>query len=196
MFTLKTLPALAVLALGSLALVPACAVAQADSADNVNGADSADDTDAEEGVTAEALSRAAKACTTDATCESGFECAPHCPIIPGRLHCELVGGTCAARCTRSSASLHGQTFASSDAAHSITFAANGTFQKTDGCDPGPGGITCNHIELTKGTYASSSTGKTVKLTSNLGTVETLSVETHCYEGLHDPGTGAILYPAL
>ena len=91
--------------------------------------------------------------------------------------------------------LHGKTFTSSDAAHSITFSANGTFEKTDGCAPNPGGVTCEYIELTKGTYASSSTGKTVKLTSTLGAVETLSVETHCYEGLHDPNTGAILYPS-
>jgi len=141
------------------------------------------------------LSGTGHACSTDSSCVSGDVCEPHCPVSPGRGHCEIAGGTCESRCTRSTTSLHGETFTSSNGAHSITFAANGTFSKTDGCDPAPGGVTCHHIQLTTGTYKSSSTGKTITLTPAVGSAQTLSVETHRYEGLLDHTTGQQLYPS-
>ncbi len=183
MSTFKALHALALVSFGSL-LFAACAVTPAE-----------DEVDGDDATTSAAVVRAKKACLADTACVTGDVCDLYCPIIPGRFHCEIAGGTCEPRAMRTTASLHGETFTSSDGAHSITFAANGTFKKTDGCDPIPGHVTCDHIELTTGTYASSSTGKTVKLTTSLDTTDTLSVETHCYEGLHDPSSGAVLYPS-
>ncbi len=43
-----------------------------------------------------------------------------------------------------------------------------------------------------GTYTSN--GTTITLTSTFGTKDTLTVESHCYEGLLDKTTGADLYP--
>ena len=130
------------------------------------------------------------ACQTDSSCGWHDVCEPICPVIPGREHCEIAGGTCQPVCTRTASSLSGQTFTSADAAHSITFTSATQFTKTDGCS---GTIHCEHVVLTKGTYTS--TGTTVRLYASNGTRDTLSVESHCYEGLLDEGDGVDLYPA-
>ena len=38
-------------------------------------------------------------CTGDVTCGRPLVCDAHCPVIPGRLHCEIAGGVCEPRCT-------------------------------------------------------------------------------------------------
>jgi hypothetical protein len=145
------------------------------------------------GETSQASSRGGAVgttCTTDAACKSSLVCEPICPVIPGRAHCEIAGGTCEVACTRTSTSLSGSTFTSADGAHSITFSSATAFSKTDGC-PNTG-IHCENVALMTGTYTSN--GTTITLTSTFGTKDTLTVESHCYEGLLDKTTGADLYP--
>ena len=130
-------------------------------------------------------------CMNDASCKSSLVCEPICPVIPGRPHCEIAGGTCEVACTRTSTSLSGSTFTSADGAHSITFTSGTAFSKTDGCPTT--GIHCQNIRLETGKYASN--GTTITLTPTVGAKSTLSVESHCYEGLLDNSDGVDLYPA-
>jgi hypothetical protein len=129
-------------------------------------------------------------CGTDSSCNRGNVCEPICPVIPGRIHCEIAGGTCEPTCTRGGASLSGETFTSLDGAHSVTFNSSSSFTKTDGCPTT--GIHCNHIQLTQGVYFSD--GTTIYLEGNTGSFDTLSVEAHCYQGLVDDATSVELYP--
>lgn len=118
-------------------------------------------------------------------------CNAFCPIIPGRVHCDIAGGVCAPRCTQTGDTLNGKSFASLDGAHSITFEST-TYRKTDGC-PNTGGIHCDHIVLSTGTFQSS--GTTISLTSSLGAHDRLTVEPHCYDGLLDQSDHVQLYPS-
>jgi hypothetical protein len=130
-------------------------------------------------------------CGNDSNCNRGLVCEPICPVIPGRPHCMIFGGTCEPTCTRWSTSLAGSTFTSTDGAHSITFDSATHFTKTDGCPQT--GIHCNSIQLTTGTYVSY--GTSISLRGDLGQRDTMAVEAHCYQGLLDANTGAELYPA-
>jgi hypothetical protein len=143
-----------------------------------------------EAVTASKGGGVGSSCQTDSTCERGLVCEPICPVIPDHVHCDIAGGTCEASCTRSASSLDGQTFTSADGAHSITFTSARAYTKTDGC-PDTGGITCEHIAISNGTFTSN--GTTVDLVSTLGARDTLTVEAHCYEGLLDHGDNVDLY---
>jgi hypothetical protein len=129
-------------------------------------------------------------CTADASCDRGLVCEPICPVIPNLEHCMIAGGSCEPSCSRSASSLAGETFTSADEAHSITFTGT-TFTKTDGC-PNTG-IHCMHIQQTQGTY--SSNGTTITLYPTGGNPrDTLTVESHCYEGLVDKSDGVELWP--
>jgi hypothetical protein len=130
-------------------------------------------------------------CSTDSNCNRGLVCDPICPIIPDHDHCEVVGGTCEPVCQRTKTQLEGTTFTSADDAHTITFNADGTFTQHDGCPTT--GIHCDNIRLTQGTF--SSNGTTVTLLASGGGRNTMSVESHCYEGLVDNSDGIDLYPA-
>ena len=130
-------------------------------------------------------------CLDDSDCGGALVCDAYCPVIPGRVHCDAVGGTCEPRCEETGSSLKGKTFTSADGAHSITFTSSTTYQKTDGC-PNTGGIHCNHIVLSTGTFFA--TGEKVLLTSDQGAHDTLTVEPHCYDGLLDEQDGVELYP--
>ncbi|HEY1694621.1 MAG TPA: hypothetical protein VGG39_20765 [Polyangiaceae bacterium] len=154
------------------------------------GSDGTEDTGSSQAAVTSGKGGVGTTCQTDSSCRSSLVCEPICPVIPGRPHCEIAGGTCEASCTRSGASLEGETFTSADGAHSITFSSPNEFSKTDGCS---GTIHCEHIELTTGTY--SSNGTSVRLTSTTGAHDTLSVESHCYQGLLDESDGVDLYPA-
>ena len=132
-------------------------------------------------------------CTGDTTCRSGLVCDAHCPIIPGRAHCEIAGGVCAPKCSETGDTLAGKSFASLDGAHTITFLTSTTFHKVDSCPTTPGGIHCNHIGIADGTYTSN--GTTIAITSTLGAKDSFTVEPHCYDGLVDTQTGIELYPS-
>jgi hypothetical protein len=131
-------------------------------------------------------------CAGDATCSGSLVCDAHCPVIPGRPHCEIAGGVCAPKCTESGHTLNGKTFTSLDGAHTITFESTSTYHKVDSC-PTTGTIHCNHIAVADGTYVAS--GSTIALTSTLGAHDTLDVEPHCYDGLLDTQNNVELYPA-
>jgi hypothetical protein len=133
-----------------------------------------------------------KACLSDSQCSAGAVCDMACPVIPGRVHCNIAGGTCQPRCVENAPDLAGKTFTSADGAHSITFTSTTSFTKTDGCSTLPNGARCKHIQLTTGTFAS--TGTSIELFGDLGSKDTLIVDPHCYEGLLDK-SGVELYPA-
>jgi len=118
-------------------------------------------------------------------------CNLHCPVIPGREHCEIAGGTCGERAELSSHELDGKSFVSVDGAHSIAFATGGTFTKLDGCPTT--GIHCDHVQETTGTFTSN--GTTIRLHISTGGSDTLTVEKHAYDGLFDNSDGIELYPS-
>lgn len=131
-------------------------------------------------------------CTSDATCGDDLVCNARCPVIPGRPNCKIAGGVCAPRCMATAKALSGKSFKSLDGTHAITFESPTTYRKTDGC-PTTGGIHCDHIVLTTGTYRAN--GERIWLTPNQGARATLTVEPHCYDGLLDPSDNTQLYPA-
>jgi hypothetical protein len=143
------------------------------------------------GQTNAALTGSGGTCSSDASCRSPLVCDLHCPVIPGREHCEIAGGTCSARCELSSRELDGTSFASTDGAHSIAFATGGKFTKLDGCPTT--GIHCDHIQETTGTFTSN--GTTIRLKPSSGGSDTVTVEEHCYDGLFDNSDGVELYPS-
>ena len=130
-------------------------------------------------------------CTGDATCRGNLVCDAHCPVIPGRPHCEIAGGVCAPKCSETGDTLAGKSFASLDGAHKITFQNATTYDKVDSCPTT--GIHCNHIAVADGTFVAG--GASIALTSTLGAKDTLTVEPHCYDGLVDTQNGVELYPA-
>jgi hypothetical protein len=143
------------------------------------------------GETTSALTGAGGNCSTDANCKSSLVCDLHCPIIPGREHCEIAGGTCSARAELTTRELVGTSFASTDGAHSIAFASGDKFTKLDGC-PNTG-IHCEHIQETTGTFTSN--GTTIRLKISTGGSDTLTVDPHAYNGVLDNSTGVELYPS-
>ena len=146
------------------------------------------------GVTSSALKGGGlgASCAGDTTCRSGLVCDAHCPVIPGRPHCEIAGGVCAPKCSETGSTLAGKSFTSLDAAHTITFLTATTFHKVDSC-PNNGGIHCQHIAVADGTYVVS--GSSIATTSTLGAKDTFTVEPHCYDGLVDTQNGIELYPS-
>jgi hypothetical protein len=181
---MRIVHALAAFALTSMTLV-ACGAPEGSEA-------STDSASAEALSSKSGLGALGASCNTGTTCRTNLVCDLHCPVIPGRLHCEIPGGVCAPKCTETSDRITGKSFASTDGAHSITFETSTTFRKTDGCAQ-TGGIHCNHIQLTTGTYRA--TGTTVTLHADLGGKSTLAVEPNCYDGLLDTTTRAELYPS-
>ena len=130
-------------------------------------------------------------CMGDAECGGKLVCDASCPVIPGRIHCDIAGGVCEPRCTQTGSSLNGKSFASLDGVHSIQFESPSTYRKTDGCAK-TGTVQCHHIVVSTGTYRAS--GATISLTSSQGAHDTLKVEPHCYDGLLDTSDHIELYP--
>lgn len=131
-------------------------------------------------------------CLSDANCGGDLVCNAFCPVIPGRVHCDIAGGLCEPRCVQTGDTLSGKSFASLDGTHSITFESKTTYRKTDGC-PNTGGIHCEHITLSTGTFKSN--GTRISLTSDQDAHDTLKVEPHCYDGLLDEADHVQLYPS-
>jgi hypothetical protein len=168
---------------GSFLLIAACFTIGA----CASASDGADPT----GQTESAVTGSGGMCETDSNCRSPLVCDLHCPVIPGREHCEIAGGTCSARCELSTHQLEGMSFVSTDGSESIAFAAGAKFTKLVGC-PNTG-IHCDHIQEITGTFTSD--GTSIRLHPTTGASDTVKVEKHCYDGIFDDATGLELYPS-
>ncbi len=183
MFTIK---AVATFALTAITLVACSAGPEGNEAQEATGT-------TESAMSAKGSGSLGQTCATDSSCNRGLVCDPICPIspLPGTFHCETIGNSCQPTCQRTPSELAGTSFSSVDGVHKITFTSKTEFSQTDGCPLT--GIHCQNIKLTVGTYTSN--GTTISLKSSLGARNTMSVESHCYEGLVDNSDGVELYLA-
>jgi hypothetical protein len=161
-------PAFVLLACGA---APAPAEASGDSAEALNGSAGLD-----------------ASCHVDSDCQTPLFCDLLCPVLPGRPHCQIVGGKCEPACARTPATLAGTSFASVDQTVSVTFTSTTAFTRVPPCP-----VEGVHCTPEIGTY-SVSNGVIALSATRFAFHEALTVDPHCYDGLFDPLSGEQLFP--